>query len=228
MPWNLLILPLVAGYYLVSYFRRYMYRQQRWDAQRLIFESILRGVLLLFISYFIRTILLYIAKPYCVIFCNHLPLKMPFLCTALFTLVISYIFVKFGNKFLDKKIQIRNAINDTGNELELLFLYSFDKKKLLLITLDNGKIYIAWVKELPIPSASPYIRFIPAISGYRDEKKNMILTTQYLSIYDQYLNEGVKKEDNDIVIDVKKISSVSNFDPDMYQRFNIDKIKGVS
>lgn len=205
-----------------------MYYQQRWDAQRLVFESILRGIYLLFISYVIRTILLYTVKPYCIIFCNHLPLKMPFLCTASFSLILSLLLVKIGNAFFDKKKQIKNAITEIGNEIELLFLYSFEKKKLLLISLDNGKIYIAWVKELPVPSASPYIRFIPAMSGYRDEKKNMVLTTQYLSIYDQYINEGITKEDNDIVIDVKKIASASNFDPDMYQRFSIGKEDKVS
>lgn len=54
MPWNLLILPLVAGYYLLTRFYPFKYKQQRLDRQRLIFESILLAVCVSVITYFIR------------------------------------------------------------------------------------------------------------------------------------------------------------------------------
>ena len=46
MPWNLLLLNLVAGYYLLTRSHYFKFEQQRLDRQRLIFESILLGVAL--------------------------------------------------------------------------------------------------------------------------------------------------------------------------------------
>ena len=56
MPWNLLILPLVAGYYLLTRSYYFKYEQQRLDRQRLIFESVLLGVALAVFTYIIRII----------------------------------------------------------------------------------------------------------------------------------------------------------------------------
>lgn len=50
MPWNLLVLPLAAAYYILTRCDLLKYKQQRLDRQRLIFESVLLGSFLLAIS----------------------------------------------------------------------------------------------------------------------------------------------------------------------------------
>lgn len=111
-----------------------------------------------------------------------------------------------------------------GNELELLLRSSFNDAKLLDFTLDTDKVYIAWVKELPIPTVSNYIRVIPVFSGFRDEQKKLIFTTHYLDVYSEYVQEGkiqsVYELDVDLIITLDNLVSVSYFDIEMYERFN--------
>lgn len=152
------------------------------------------------------------------------PYKVPYTLTSISTLFLAFIFSKIGNYFLDEEKYIKKAIKDIGNELELMLKSSFSDKLLLQFTLDNDKFYFAWVKELPIPSISNYVRIIPAISGFRDKEKDLIFTCQYLSVYSEYIAEGkvtdIKELKTDLIIDFNNIISVSYFDSEMYSRFN--------
>jgi hypothetical protein len=231
MPWNFLIFPLIAGYYVLtrSYFFRF--KQQRLETQRLIFESILLSVVVTIITYIIRVLIEY-SFPACInILYNLIPIKSPYVGTAIFTLLFAVLFSEFINLlFLNKEKHITKAIRNVGNEFELILASSFTEGLLLQFTLDNDKFYIAWVKELPIPSVSNYVRLTPAISGYRNNEKELIFTSHYLSVYVEYINEGKVKDieqlNTDLVLNLKNIISVSYFDPDMYNRFN--KVKDAT
>jgi hypothetical protein len=230
MPWNFLILPLVAGYYVLtrSYFFRF--KQQRLETQRLIFESILLSVVITILTYIIRFVADYFSPTAIQALYNLIPVKSPYIGTATFTLLFAVLFSEVINLFLNKEKHITNAINNVGNEFELMLASSFTEELLLQFTLDNNKFYIAWVKELPIPSISNYIRVTPAISGYRNAEKELIFTSHYLSVYVEYMNEGkiknIEQLNTDLVLNLKNIISVSYFDPEMYNRFN--KIKDVT
>jgi len=93
--------------------------------------------------------------------------------------------------------------------------------------MDSGKVYIGWVKELPKPFTTSYIRITPALSGYRNENKELVFTTQYLSVYASYIADGSVTDQNelktDLVLKVDKIHSASFFDMEMYKRFNPDE-----
>jgi hypothetical protein len=231
MPWNFLIFPLIAGYYVLtrSYFFRF--KQQRLETQRLIFESILLSVVVTIITYIIRVIIEY-SFPACIITLYKLiPIKSPYVGTAIFTLLFAVLFSQLINLlFLNKEKHITKAIRNVGNEFELILASSFTEGLLLQFTLDNDKFYIAWVKELPIPSISNYVRLTPAISGYRNNEKELIFTSHYLSVYVEYINEGKIKDieqlNTDLVLNLKNIISVSYFDPEMYNRFN--KVKDMT
>ncbi len=56
MPWNLLLLPLVAGYYIFTRSYFFKFKQQRLDQQRLIFESIIWAVIASVTTYLLRLI----------------------------------------------------------------------------------------------------------------------------------------------------------------------------
>jgi hypothetical protein len=227
MPWNLLILNLVAGYYLLTRSYYFKFVQQRLDRQRLIFESVLLGVGLTITSYFIRLFFEYKFPDTFNFFYNNLPIKAPFIGTSFFTILLSILFSVLGNLLLDKKKYIKKAIKDVGNEFEILMKSSFTNEDLLQFTLDNDKVYVAWVKELPTPSISNYIRVIPAISGYRNDSKEVIFTTHYLTVYSEYIKKGritdIKDLNTDLVIDLDNIVTVSNFDVEIYGVFNSTK-----
>lgn len=224
MPWNLLILNLVAGYYLLTRSYYFKFEQQRLDRQRLIFESVLLGVALTITSYVLRIIFEYVSPGIFKAVYSEFPIKTPFVGTSFCTILLSIILAKGGNIILDKEKFIKKAIKDVGNEFELLMKSSFTNKNLLQFTLDNDKFYVAWVKELPTPSISNYVRVIPALSGYRNTEKELIFTSHYLSVYSEYIKEGkvtnIVELNTDLVIDLDNIVTVSNFDLEMYQRFN--------
>lgn len=231
MPWNLLLLPLISGYYILTRFYPFKYRQQRLDRQRLIFESILISVVFSVIIYLIRIII----ENYNYQFCNNMyikiPFKTPFLGTSLVILVSSILLTEIVNIFLDKEKYINKAIKSVGNEFELLLRSSFEYKKMLQVSLKNGKVYIVWVKELPIPTISNYIRVIPLVSGYRNNEMEVIYTTHYLKVYAEYIEEGVTSDieelDIDLVINIGEIVNISYFDSDMHKRFNRLKDKNL-
>lgn len=225
MPWNLLLFPLVAGYYIFTKSYYFKFKQQRLDQQRLVFESIILGVIASVITYAFSLVYQSIASAgfqkgvY-----DLIPIKSPYAGTSLFILIFSIGFTEVSNLFLDKKKHVVKAVKSIGNEFELMLNSSFTDNKQLLFTLNNGKIYIAWVKELPIPAVSKYVRIIPIISGYRDEQKNVIFTTHYLSVYAEYINNGkvksIEELDTDIILNSEDIVTVSFFDIDMYSVFN--------
>lgn len=224
MPWNFLILPLVAGYYLLTRSYLFRFKQQRLDTQRLIFESILLSVLITVLTYFIRIAVELLSPAIIAFLYKFIPLKIPYVGTAIFTLLFAVAFSEIINLFLHKERFVKQAITSVGNEFELMLASSFTEELLLQFTLDNNKFYIAWVKELPIPSISSYIRIIPAISGYRNEEKELVFTSQYLSVYAEYIKEGritdIEQLKIDVILDLKNIVSVSYFDKEMYNRFN--------
>ena len=60
--------------------------------------------------------------------------------------------------------------------------------------------------------------------GYRDDKtKELVFTTQYLTVYAQYIQEGRIKAIDDLgvnlVINVDEIITVSYFEVETYERF---------
>ena len=224
MPFNLLLFPLVAGYYLLIRFEYFRYIQQRLDRQRLLFNSVLFGIFILLITFFIRSVAERFSPHLIEVLYACLPIKTQFFGTTSCSLLISILFVEVANLIIKREKAIRYSIKYIGNELQLLLKSSFTESKLLQFTLDSGKFYVGWVKELPLPFISDYVRIIPAFSGYRGGMKELVFTTQYLSVYSTYIEEGavesIDELNTDLVLTVDSIVSACYFDIEMYERFN--------
>ncbi|RZM29606.1 MAG: hypothetical protein EOO88_04240 [Pedobacter sp.] len=227
MPFNLLLFPLIGGYYILIRFEYLRYRQYRLENQRVLLNSAMLGIFLLGACLLVRSVLLVIAPQMVLAISNFLPVKTPFFGTASMSLLVAILATEIANKFINREKAIRHALTAVGNEFELLLSSSFTNGHLLQFTLSNNKFYIGWVKELPKPFTTNYIRITPAFSGYRDDKKELIFTTQYLSVYATYIEEGSVENmgdlKTDLVIKVDTVTSVSFFDINMYSRFNPDK-----
>lgn len=232
MPFNLLIFPLVGGYYICIKFRYLRYYQQRLDRQKLLFNSVIAGVFLLISTFIVRLIVEASFPGLTDRIYPFFPIQIPYFGTTAVTFVFAILGTEFVNLFISREKAIKRAIKLIGNEFELMLKHSFDSKRLLQVTLKNDKFYIGWVKELPLPSHSNYIRIIPAFSGYRDGEKSLIFTTEYLEVYSLYMREGkiqdVRDLRTDLVIKIDEIITVNNFDHEMYERFNNVKSRSVS
>lgn len=228
MPWNLFILPLIGGYYILSRSNYFKYKQQRLDRQRLLFDSVLASVCLFFGAFIFRKFIELLKLDFGLINLTYslFPIKIHLFGTALFSLIIAILLTEFSNRLLFKnyKTYIQTAVKEVGNELELLLESSLTNSKILAFTLDTGKYYVVWVKELPIPTITNYIRVVPIFSGYRDTEKEVIFTTHYLSAYSNYIEninlKSLEDLDIDLIITLDNVVSVSYFDIDMYEQLN--------
>ena len=231
MPWNLFLIPLVAGYYLYTRSNYLKFRQRKVDRQRLIFDSILWGILLTIISFIIGGTANYFAPRIVTWSLNQLPLKGDYAGTVLGTLILSFLIVQCGNRWFckDGNPQILAAIRAEGSQLEKLIAQTYNTLHLLQFTLDSGKFYVGWVSALPVPRASNYIKMIPAFSGYRDSvDQSLVFTTQYLEVYASYVKEGRVKDLKDVqttlIITMDNVITLSTFDIDTYRRFNTNSV----
>jgi hypothetical protein len=225
MHFNLLLFPLVGVYYILIRFRYLRYVQYRLESQRILLNSAFAGILLLGFCFLLRAILIAIWPETVEYFSKLLPIHAPYFGTTSLSLFVAVAATEIANLFINRLNAIKRAISTSGNEFELLLSSSFFDAHLLQFTMDSGKFYVGWVKELPKPFTTTYIRITPAFSGYRKaDDKELVFTTQYLTVYASYIDDGSVADANelktDLVLKADKINSISFFDMDMYNRFN--------
>src|SRR5882672_6316563 len=102
MPFNLLIFPIVGGYYILIRSELFRYRQQRIESQKLIFNSILIGIAMLFISWIITSTLAYFAPSIVESIRSYYPLRALYFGTALCSFILSVVLTEIINIFVDK------------------------------------------------------------------------------------------------------------------------------
>lgn len=164
MPFDLLLFSLVAGYYLiVTLETRHKYIQLRFDRQKLLFNSVIVGIILSLVSFAITSIATFYFHEQVIFLETLLPIRKPYFGTSVLTLVLSFLVAQVGNAFRPRTKYIIGAIDVIGNELELLMKSSFEEETLLLISLKNNKFYIGWATSLPIPTQSKYISICASV-----------------------------------------------------------------
>ena len=222
-PINLLLFPILGGYYVLIKSELFRYRQQRLEPQKLIFNSFLGGIILMMIAWIFTTAVSAVAPDFVQSIQQFYPLKTEYFGTCIIAFVISVLFTEISNRFVNKDEYISIAINRIGNELERLCESCNREGSMIQLSLKNDKFYIGWIKSLPIPSSSSYITILPVYSGYRHkETRRLQFTTQYLDVYATYVRDGEVldiRELTSLVIKTDEIISASRFDPDMYERF---------
>lgn len=82
MPFNLLLFPILGGYYVIVRSEFFRYEQQRVDRQKLVFNSILAGIVLLCISWLLTALVTYCFPDKVDWMRDHYPLKQSYFGTA--------------------------------------------------------------------------------------------------------------------------------------------------
>lgn len=230
MPFNLLIFPLIGGYCFLILSRFTKYHHQRIDRQKLLFNSTITGVFLLITAAIVTGIITHYFPNVSLKIKSIFPLDLPYLGTTFLAFIFGITMALFSNIFKNETKAIISAIDNFGNELELLTKASWEHGILLNISLKSGKSYVGWVTTLQKPSKSTYITLLPAFSGYRSsDTKELTFTTQYLDLYAEFIKTGKYQSLNDmnfqIVINTDEVISASIFDIEVYELFNSDKRK---
>lgn len=221
MPWNLLIIPLVGGYFFLtrSYFFRYKYRLL--DRQRLLFESVIAATFLLVASYTIILLLKpYIAEHYLAIYLKYRP--FPYTGTAVLSLVMFLVVTYLPNIFLSKEKSMKEAIRSYGTALERLVLEALENPQQICFTLDNGKVYVGYPNSINDLVNSGTLSFFPVFSGYRDDQQDIVIVTFYDKFYLNLSGEDLFNDDLNFeqLIAVDHIISAKRFDIEVYDKFS--------
>lgn len=192
MPFNSLLLPLVGGFLFISAWNKTKYNSKRSNGQRLILESALWGTLFLGISYIAVRLLNWRFPAIYPVW--HCLIPFPQLGAPMGSLLIGACLPFILNKvwFRSEKEQNAKSYAAFSDYLGLVFFKAQLKKKPVMITLRNGKIYIGFIHGCNSPGkhdggGSLYIQ--PSLSGYRRHVTHeMCITTDYTAILESIAN----------------------------------------
>jgi hypothetical protein len=234
VPYNLLLLPFIAGYIILGYSVIFKYTTQRYTQHRLLFESVFTCVILIFTFFIIRTFVEWKfpqVVPSVAHFLEVVPVrKVDYLWTSVFIFLFVIISVPITNLIITKKYgkdaPISWAIDKVGDEIETLFKRSAEEGILMQISLKNGKVYIGFCEIIPIPHKTNFLTLTPLLSGYREsESKKMIITTDYFNVVSKYIsgldsnNTGVTLN-TDIIIRQDEILTANVYEQEIFDMFN--------
>jgi hypothetical protein len=227
MPTNVLLLPLLAGYWFVHNFYYTRYRAQRLDGYRLLLESALTGVGFAIIGRLAAKLLTAstwsLPRWLANLWISLAPVDVPFLGSATMALSIALIAPFALNRLLHlcgwtRDAAQRDAIARSGNGLLKLLHRASNEERAVSITLSNRKVYVGMIVEAP--NLEPHDRFvtiIPLFSGHRNsDTLELTFTVEYLK---HYLDESLDWEDFIVVLPLDSVQMASFFDQKVYQQY---------
>lgn len=233
MPYNLLLLPVIVGYFILIYSHYFKYNTQRLAQNRIIFESVSVALLILTVGFITRALLEAIFPeftPWLIQKLKFFPIKkVDYFWTIIFSCLIAIISVALTNLYLLWKFEkfqlIGWAVDKNGDEIEKLFKQSVNDALFIQITLKNDKVYIGYSEIIPIPQKTNYLTLTPILSGYRDERKQLHITTDYFKVVDEFLEKLDKNEksvtlNTDVIIKQDEILTASIYEQKIFDMFN--------
>lgn len=228
MPYNLLLLPLLGGYLLVSRTHLFAFKAAKQSGERLLFMAASTAVGLLFFARVIALTVVHYFPSIPSLWNQFSP--WAYSGTAVLALVLGIVGASLINWLKPLDIASRLAVQQNGDGLDRLFYSATENESQVAITLASGKVYAGWLDWTPPNpgSGDAYIRVLPTMSGYRTAEQRVEWTTFYQSVY---LQLGTGTAENEIesftkVIPISQIVTAGLFDPITYNRFNRDSEEG--
>lgn len=229
MPTNLLLLPLLGGYWFIHTFQYTRFRSQRLDGYRLLVESALGGVILAMLGWLLLLGLR--RNPWVQLEWKAVAPDMPFLGTACVSLILGVASPYVLNAFLNLTgiltrvgAQLR-AIDRYGNQLLRLLHAASAQERMVSIVLDNRKVYIGSVAAAPnLEAHDVFVSLTPIFSGYRHKDTlDLVLTVDYLRVYER---EQLDPDQFTVTLPIQQIRIASFFDHTVYPSFLIASPEG--
>jgi hypothetical protein len=200
MPTNLLILPLIAGYWFIHRTYLFKFRAQQLEGYRLLIESALVGAILLVASRILTfaTNFLPNVPPYRSLWYEFA--VVPYAGTGLLSMGLALVAAEIGNWLKPMEIALEESVDNSGDELGILLYDAHISEIPIAVTLSNRKFYIGYV--LGYPNLDPkqrYVSILPIASGYRESEK---LTFQFTTNYAPALDMAQRATEAENHIDV--------------------------
>jgi len=225
MPSGVLILPLLGGYFFLSWCKITRYFIRKDDRERLIFGSALIGFALLLAARSIVVMLGYI-WPELYQWKSNLA-DIPYLGAASLALLLGVGLVWPINRLIGRDTEIRWTIRLSDNPMERLLHSAELQGRQVLVTLTNNKVYAGPVLWCPmaLTRAGSHIEIAPYLSGYREpDTHNLIFDTFYSEALEQLRRDdeglvSLDQSDFSKVIPVSNIMTIGFFEPSAYLKF---------
>lgn len=226
---DLLLLPLLGGFWFLNIFNYTKYYHQRIERQRLIFNSSIIAIFLSLLGFVID----YLLPDLKFLIGEIVPFQYAGFNQSLMIFTLSPVIALLLN-FIPRKLLLQLAIRKHGDQIENIFWESLiqkkDNDKLLMITTKFSKVYVGYVKTIQKPIGDSYVTLLPYFSGYRDkDTQELEITTDYFVVIKQMIQNHQEDEiDTKLGITLHKsdVALVSRFDQKVFDRFNSsDKIE---
>ncbi|HLG30837.1 MAG TPA: hypothetical protein VI387_11555 [Candidatus Brocadiales bacterium] len=169
---NLLLLPLLGGYYFLSRLNRTKYTLQRESGYELAFSSMIAGIILLGFAEVPYITIIYLQGKITLIadFVNWWRHTVRFAYSGIATIsfLAGLCLPHICNRlFFDKSKELSRAIQEEGENFEQILEKAIKRTKMVSITLKNNKVYIGAVTSNYLPGGTRrYLKIIPFYSGY--------------------------------------------------------------
>lgn len=242
----LVALVLVSGYVFVSKSVRQKLKTHRQDGHRYYFRCGAYGFIFSFIGLLLAVILDGMDFPSKVLtfvgysveslvkstnsFSIHEYLSLKLAFGLFISPVIAFFCAVLDNYFRDVAKTKVSVQEDLCSPFEKFLSDCIPNFKTVLITLNNKKVYVGLVHDLPVEKAGDleHVSIMPILSGYRDKDDLTVkFTTNYYIHYSNALDDngepvsgnGASLEDFVEIIPVSQIAHVGKFDIDTYKDF---------
>ena len=225
MPTNLLLLPLLGGYWFINNFQCTRFRARRLDGYRLLVESAFYGLVFSFIAWAASRLIIQNLPSVAILWGSVTP-SIPYLGTACLGLLCGVFSAYALNAFLNvtKLLTVQKAhlmaIDRHGNDLLRLLHKANHEELLVSVTLDNKKVYIGPLASAPdLEPHEIFFSMVPFFSGYREASTlELVLTVSYLEVTERH---NLDLANFLIVIPIASVRSANLFDPDAYAKFTV-------
>jgi hypothetical protein len=219
----LFLLGLVAGFNFIKEWEVTRYQLAREDGHKLYFRAAFWGL-----AVSISTAALILTFAYLGTSIYHNQLSHPFdaptelvLLTLIVSPITAYAFAKVLNRFVNKLEHYYDALKE--NEFEYMLVTAMTTEFMVMITMEDSKIYVGWVYQVSDPAKAErkYFSIIPVMTGFRNERREVEFTTYYNELY-QLTNDALAHLDINhfaVVLPVHRLVSCRLFDADAYSRF---------
>lgn len=145
----------------------------------------------------------------------------PYSGTLASTVLLALIVPLLVNQWITKEKAVQKT-KDSGNRLHALLVEQAGTSRAVALTLTDGKVYIGLVKETPtLDPSEKYVVISPDLSGFRDEKMRIRITTNYFEAKEALKAKhkefrGWDEEHLAVAIALDQIVSAHLFNPRLY------------
>lgn len=168
---------------------------------------------------------------------------LPFNAVNVVAMLLPSLIACIDNAIYDEETAYSKAVMISGDVFEQFLQLSAKEKKLVMLTLTGGRVYVGMFTDTTRPLGErTYIKLTPFASGYRipttsaENPGRVAFVTVYDDTIDEYLeNEGSRSlkangrsatffpKDMGIIISKKEIEVASRFDPVVFAFLNRDR-----